>query len=443
MGQVKILSCNRDGEALCASAARISTTPGNAVELFEHAADAEKNRKLIGKVLASGHKSVVEHMVMSLAFCDVSAAAEEFMIEHRLASYTVKSRRYVDFSGLGFYIPTALGGESRARFVSDMEALFAAYRALLERGVPKEDARFLLPYAFHSNFYCTLNARELVHVLEAMRAGAWALPELGELADQLEEQLAPRCPYLKLPPRAASTAQIDPPLPLDGAPRFFRPEELGRTELLQGPSAAKAVLEASRALLRPEESGETAPGQRELEQLGYTFRLTGISLSGLTHLVRHRIQSLLVPPLPRLRPGRFILPESVRADTAALEIYSAAVRDACARRAAAMEDEALRPCAVYYLLSGTLTDVITTMNGRELREFLRLRCCSRAQWEIREIAVRMLGLLRGELPEIFNGFGPSCYLLGYCPEGRMSCGRAEEMRERFAPPSDETDSVRH
>ena len=64
----KIISVNRDCEAVCASAAKMSTQPGNAWEIFEKSRVSETNTSLIGKVLASGHKSVIEHAVFSIAF---------------------------------------------------------------------------------------------------------------------------------------------------------------------------------------------------------------------------------------------------------------------------------------------------------------------------------------------------------------------------------------
>ena len=97
----KIISCNANSGDVCASAARISTTAGDAHAIFENARENPKNRALIEKVLASGHKSLIEHAVFTLALRDVSAFVEQFFIEFRLASFTVKSRRYVDFSRLG------------------------------------------------------------------------------------------------------------------------------------------------------------------------------------------------------------------------------------------------------------------------------------------------------------------------------------------------------
>ena len=143
--QVKIISCNRNGMEVCASAARISTTQGDALEIFEKARGNPKNADLIRKVLKSGHKSLIEHAVFTLAFWNVSAFVEQYWIEYRLASFTVKSRRYVDFSNFGYYIPPELEGGGLEDYCRCMDLLFSSYKALLELGVPKEDARFVLP----------------------------------------------------------------------------------------------------------------------------------------------------------------------------------------------------------------------------------------------------------------------------------------------------------
>ena len=132
----KIISRNAYGEEVCAGAARISTTAGDAQAIFENARGNSKNRALIGKVLASGHKSLIEHAVFTIALRDVSVFVEQFFIEFRLASFTVKSRRYVDFSRLGYYIPPELEGEDLDLYRRYMDGLFAAYGDLLEAGVP-------------------------------------------------------------------------------------------------------------------------------------------------------------------------------------------------------------------------------------------------------------------------------------------------------------------
>ena len=86
----------------------------------------------------------------------------------------------------------------------------------------------------------------------------------------------------------------------------------------------------------------------------------------------------------------------------------------------------------YVLLSGNTLSITSTMNARELKLFLKLRTCRRAQWEIQDLSVELLKGLREISPEIFSKFGPSCYCDGFCPEGRLTCGSAKEMREFFS-----------
>lgn len=440
--QAKIISWSTAGEEVCASAARISTTQGDADALFQQAQGNPRNRDLITKVLASGHRSVAEHAVFSIALENVSVYVEQFFIECRLASFTVKSRRYVDFSGLGYYIPAELEGESLAAYQKYMDGLFAAYQAILGDGVPKEDARFLLPYSLCSNFYCTLNARELAHVIQAMRTGRGrGIPELQELAQQLEEQLGERFPCLLLELWAESRdGGPEVPLPLVGdVPAFTGRAEAGQVRLLAAPADPMALLEAAHRAANPR-GGDAlsldtliaSERPRELEQLNYTFLISDVTLSGITHLVRHRMQSIIVPPIQCLDHTRYILPDTIRDNASACVKYEAALAEAARQVKDMAADPVLRKYNYYFAVSGNMMDVMTTLNARELELMLRLRTCNRAQWEVREIAVDMLRLLRGNFPALFGRFGPSCYLAGKCPEGRMTCGQSEAMKARFA-----------
>ena len=76
------------------------------------------------------------------------------------------------------------------------------------------------------------------------------------------------------------------------------------------------------------------------------------------------------------------------------------------------------------------TKIIMTMNVRSLHNFFALRCCNRAQWEIRELATEMLRLVKGVAPNLFKNAGPSC-VAGACSEGAYSCGKAAEMRKKI------------
>jgi len=87
--------------------------------------------------------------------------------------------------------------------------------------------------------------------------------------------------------------------------------------------------------------------------------------------------------------------------------------------------------ARFILPNASHSRLIMTMNARELRHFFRLRCCNRAQWEIRDLATVMLIEASKVAPVLFQDSGPGC-LAGACPEGEMSCGKAKEVRRKFS-----------
>ena len=80
----------------------------------------------------------------------------------------------------------------------------------------------------------------------------------------------------------------------------------------------------------------------------------------------------------------------------------------------------------YFYPNGMVTNIVMTMNARELLHFFSLRCCTRAQWEIRQLANSMLAICKEVCPEIFENAGASCEQLGYCPEVE-SCGKAKTL----------------
>lgn len=437
VSRAEIISFNTDNDAVCAASARISTTEGNSAEIFLKSQNNEKNGGLIRKVLASGHRSVIEHAVFTISFTNVSVYVEQFFIESRLASFTVKSRRYVDFSNTGYYIPENLGKESADLYKEYMDAAFLAYAKLLELEIPKEDARFLLPYSFFSNFYCTMNARELIGLINSIRNGRGKhSEELQNIAEQLIEQLREIFPCIseeffgredgEFANRSADCEKMT---------KLYE-NETGKVELVNAPKEPAKLLE-----IALKATGESVKSPKELlsdrrpralEQLSYSFLIKDVTLAGITHIVRHRMQSVIVPPIENAVPKRrVVLPKTVEQNPKAREIYEQTLEKCDGLLSLVMKNSELCRYICYFALSGNLLDVMTTMNARELLLFIRLRACSRAQWEVRGISERMLSLLRADYPELFGLYGPSCYVLGNCPEGRMCCGKQKEMMEKF------------
>ena len=173
-----------------------------------------------------------------------------------------------------------------------------------------------------------------------------------------------------------------------------------------------------------------------LEHLNFTFGVEGVSRA-LTHqLVRHRLASYSQKSQRYVSHGasfEYVVPETVKADEELLREYDAAmdeigkIYDRLAQAGIPAED------ARYVLPNACETKIIITMNARELLHFFSVRCCERAQWEIRHMAFEMLKLARKAAPAVFENAGPGC-VRGACPEGSFTCGKAKEIREKFNDP---------
>ena len=160
-----------------------------------------------------------------------------------------------------------------------------------------------------------------------------------------------------------------------------------------------------------------------LEHASYTFAVEGVSRA-LTHqLVRHRLASYnqqsqryvkFKEEPPIVRPASVDTnPEAAQAFDEAIEACWQAY-DKLVQAGVPAED------ARYILPNACETKIVVTMNIRELMHFFSNRCCNRAQWEIRELAWKMLELVRPTAPFIFRTAGPGC-MRGACPEGKMCC----------------------
>ncbi|MBM4237083.1 MAG: FAD-dependent thymidylate synthase [Euryarchaeota archaeon] len=160
-----------------------------------------------------------------------------------------------------------------------------------------------------------------------------------------------------------------------------------------------------------------------VEHACYTFSVEGVSRA-LTHqLVRHRIASYSQQSqrYVSLERPNYVVPPSIEKDPQAVEEFQRIMDDiweTYRRLSAKAEVEDAR----YVLPNACATNITITMNARELLHFFSLRCCNRAQWEIRAVADRMLAEVRKVSPSIFKDAGPPC-VRGKCPEGSLSCGK--------------------
>ncbi len=160
-----------------------------------------------------------------------------------------------------------------------------------------------------------------------------------------------------------------------------------------------------------------------LEHASYTFAIDGVSRAMTHQLVRHRLASFNQQSQRYVTfqdEPQFVRPQSVEEAGASKE-FDDAVQAAFDAYRKLVELGVPAEDARYLLPNACETKIAVTMNIRELLHFFSLRCCNRAQWEIREVACKMLDLVRPTAPLIFKNAGPGC-VRGACPEGKMTCG---------------------
>lgn len=179
-----------------------------------------------------------------------------------------------------------------------------------------------------------------------------------------------------------------------------------------------------------------------VEHASFTFGIEGVSRSFLAQITRHRIASFSVQSqryVTQAKEGtdfNYIIPPAIEAlGEEAIEKYKnqMAVIDGFYKdwvQELGNKGESSNEDARFVLPNGCETKMIVTMNARELMHFFEIRCCNRAQWEIRAVAWEMLRLCLDVAPNLFASAGPSC-LFGACSEGSMTCGKMTEVREKY------------
>lgn len=193
-----------------------------------------------------------------------------------------------------------------------------------------------------------------------------------------------------------------------------------------------------------------------IEHISFTFGIEGISRSLLAQITRHRIASYSVKSQRYVNEGQFeyIIPKEIESDEKAKAIFIKAMEDdektyneLCEilsqkhyaafiaegideKKAKSRAEKKAIEDARYVLPNACETKMIATFNARSLINFFHHRCCERAQWEIRDLACKMLELVKEVCPTIFRVAGPKC-VSGQCPEGAMTCGKMAEKRKLF------------
>ena len=442
-----------------AAAGKLSRYPGNVLEVLETCNDTEKNIKLIKRIIGMGHKSIIEHDYLVFALCDVTPIVEQTIIGNRLTSFTIKSRREVDFRNVGFYIPDFRdkslnihkdNEKLKEKYITHMKYLFNTYGDIVDLGINKEDARFVLPYSYHSNIIMGLDARELEKLIISLVSGHLSkINDLKDFGNELLSITREYVPYL--------TDSIDKEMEKNTDDTSFkyledlcpRPEikVIDKPKLISYTPDSDDVIINSSIMYNYQCDKNTANSivekainkdssfkekfmniilhkneSRELEQVQFTFQIP-ISLSILTHLTRHRTHSLLIPEFTPLWDfNNYITPATISANKDCLKLYTEAVKKNIQvleefKSAGVIEED-----LVHFYLGCQMLNVVTTLNARTAQWICRMRCCNKAQWQIRNIAKEIARQIKDVSPLLGRGLGSTCVTDLVCNEGKECCG---------------------
>ena len=195
-----------------------------------------------------------------------------------------------------------------------------------------------------------------------------------------------------------------------------------------------------------------------MEHVCFTFGIEGVSRACTHQLVRHRIASYSQKSQRYVNENgfEFITPPSIEEIPDAKAEYERIINEITSgyeklaailtekhtkefmeqgldeKSAQSKASKLANEDARFILPNACETKIVVTMNVRSLFNFFRHRCCNRAQWEIRAVANEMLRQCIGVAPHLFAYAGPSCVAEGRCPEGKMTCGRFNEVKEFFS-----------
>ncbi len=204
-----------------------------------------------------------------------------------------------------------------------------------------------------------------------------------------------------------------------------------------------------------------------IEHVSFTFGIEGVSRTLLAQITRHRHASFSVQSQRYVKKNNFvyITPPAISQDEKINELYQKSMEDSYSayneiadklsekyfteflsqglneKPAKSKAEKKAIEDARFVLPNACETKMVVTMNARSLINFFKLRCCNRAQWEIKALAIEMYKLCYKAAPSLFGNAGASC-CKGVCAEGKMTCGKITEVRQEFERIKAEIDEQR-
>ena len=153
---------------------------------------------LVKHLYRNGHHSVFEHIYFTFKIEGISRACSHQLVRHRHCSFTQRSQRYCSEGDFGFVIPPSLDSSYEAdEFENIMLRLQERYENL-QKSIPNEDARYVLPNACETSLFLSCNLRELIHMSNE-RLCLRAQWEIRELMKQMVSLVDPALHFMLVP----------------------------------------------------------------------------------------------------------------------------------------------------------------------------------------------------------------------------------------------------
>ncbi|MGB9814260.1 MAG: FAD-dependent thymidylate synthase [Thermovenabulum sp.] len=381
--KVKILNHTPDPEKTVAAAARLCYSNSSPFEIMENMSE-DKVEKFLQKLISMGHLSPIEHVSFTFGIEGVSRTLLAQLTRHRIASYSVQSLRY--------------NNPFKEEIVNQ--------KAEKEK-LQKENLAYIKGITLDPEFRNPGKIKELLgNYVEQKNIN------VEELNFDNEELIKENISHFI---RGISDAFL----------------EIGENFLML-PEKFKEVIEKADLKFEIENkkllfNGENAINfcQFIYKDLDFSYNLyfreklfkINDNLKGFFETIISYMEEYIK------RKYYSTLPQDIKKDLNAIFTYLEGLKGAKETYLKLVNMGVDKEDARYILPMGTMTNIVMTMNARSLYNFFSLRCCNRAQSEIRELANLMLEEVKKIAPNLFKKAGAPCESLGYCPEGDFSCGR--------------------
>lgn len=465
---VNDLVISRKSEIVSA-AGRLSRFPGTVSEILKLSEEKtfEQNVNFIKRVCAMGHDSITDHDYCVFAIKNVTPIIEQVIIEERFSSFTIKSRREVNFGKSGHYIPIFRDCNYRClennveSFRSEYDRyadfLFKEYSKFVDKGLPKEDARFILPYSYYSNIIMGVDAHTLKDMIVKFTKTKYSkITELCEFGRRLYQISTKYMPYIvdeidKM--SIESQDSVDEFLSRNIIREKYR--IIDHPILISHSNNVDDMILISSIMRRYQYSFEHAKkvyenachinpnfklelmrkiafegDRKEFAQVNFEYQIP-LSYAVLTHLTRHRTHPIMVPDFISTDLSQYKIPPKIKNDENLLnqyeKIYSKNLEMYNKFKQYGICNEDL----IYFILSGNMTNIVTNLDGMTLAHILNLRECVKTQWETRDMSKGLHDEIKHlDSAKLFSSvLGPSCETQGFCKEGKESCGKILNLKK--------------